>query len=208
MRRFLFVNEIIKEIVAREWEMFQQVNAGTGVRAGCQDDSGTFRAMRSGQFAAWDDPARMSYLVDLQNAKAAGRNLIAEKYIYMMSTTAPEEFIVLAADIPKPGERAFALAEEICNKLIAQTEVLQQEYPKVSGAGRPLYAASDVNGYTSVETYQFSELLTYSEGTLEKLLAHLDRLAEQGISLAKNILQNSAQYYGYSSLEAAEAGQG
>ncbi|MDR1821133.1 MAG: DUF4125 family protein [Oscillospiraceae bacterium] len=201
------MNEIIKEIIAREWEMFQQVNSGTGVRASCQDDSPTFRAMRSGQFAAWDDAARMSYLVDLQNAQAAGRNLIAEKYIYMMSTTAPEEFAVLAADIPRPSDRTFDLAAEICTKLVAQTEELHRDYPKVSGAGRPLYAVSDVNGYTSVETYQFSELLTYSEGTLEKLLAHLNLLESEGISLAKNILQNSAQYYGYTSLEAAEAGQ-
>ncbi|MDR0838218.1 MAG: DUF4125 family protein [Oscillospiraceae bacterium] len=190
-------------IVALEWDMFQLVNEG-GPRADCQDDFRTFDGMRRGQFEAWSDEAAKSYEGDLEAAKVAGRNLIAEKYIHMMRTTTPARYEKLMEGVPRPTERAEALAQAISDKMLAQTEALQEKYPYVSGTGRPLHSASDFSGVTSIETYQLGELLTYSENTLAALGRHLDALEANGVSLAGEILANSVKFYGYASLKEAE----
>lgn len=59
-------------------------------------------------------------------------------------------------------------------------------------------------GNTSIETYQTSELLTYSEKTLEAFLAHLIALEEQGIDMVYKIQENSVICLGYASMEEAE----
>ena len=63
--------------------MFQNVR-NTGGRAACQDDFETFDVMRKSQFLTWDLPLLESYWQDLQEGKAQGRNLVMEKYAYMM----------------------------------------------------------------------------------------------------------------------------
>ncbi|MDR3209058.1 MAG: DUF4125 family protein, partial [Oscillospiraceae bacterium] len=133
--------------------------------------------------------------------------LVAEKYIRMMRTTEPARYARLAANIPQPGERAETLARAINARLLAQTETLRARYPYVSGAGRPLRAAEDFAGVTSIETYQLGELLTYSERTLAALLAHVEDLEARGASLAEEILKNTVRFYGYESLERAETAQ-
>ena len=195
--------DCISEIVALEWEMFQAVNAG-GPRASCQNDPVTFDGMRRGQFLSWSQAALESYRQDLLAARAAGRNLLKEKYIRMMEHTDPEGYAKLSATIPVPSEAQRALAAEINGKLIDQTQVLFAKYPHVAGAGRPLHSSEDSQWATSVETYQLGELLTYSQATLEALKAHLLALEGEGVSLAERILENSVKHYGYQSLEQAE----
>ena len=194
----------IDNILAIEWEMFQKVNAG-GPKAACQLMPEAFYAMRFGQFAAWPQDARDAYAHDLRTAKAAGRNLMAEKYIRMMEHTDPAGYRQLAADLPLPTERQHALADDINARLLRQTEALFRQYPLVSRSARPLYADGDSEYDTSIETYQRGELLTYSEATLTALLRHVSALEAQGISLVRRILENSIRYYGFDSLEQAEA---
>jgi hypothetical protein len=198
--------ETVDEIVALEWDMFQAVNEG-GPRADCQDDFRTFDGMRRGQFEAWTDAAAASYLDDLTRVKAEGRNLVAEKYIHMMKTTTPARYEMLILELEAPTARAEALAREICDVMLAQTETLHRKYPYISGSGRPLRSASDFSGVTSIETYQLGELLTYSEKTLALLLEHVRALEAEGVSLAAEMLKNSVRFYGYTSLEEAEAAQ-
>ncbi len=197
-------DDIIDKIIYFEWDMFQAVNEG-GPRADCQEDRVTFEAMRRGQFEAWSQDACASYSDDLANAVLDGRNLVTEKYIHMMKYASPSQYAALSKLIPLPDEAQRQRAQEISDRLLAQTARLFEKYPYVSGSGRPLHAVQDFSGVTSIETYQLGELLTYSEETLKLLKNHLLSLENAGRSLARDILENSVRYYGYKTLEDAEA---
>lgn len=197
------IDEIINKIVSAEWDMFTAVNEGEE-RASCQEDRATFEGMRTAQFSQWSSGAACSYLEDLEEARRAGRNLVEEKYIHMMKTTEPSRYAALLPRVNAPGGEALALAQEVSGLLLEQTRLLFEDYPYVSGQGRPLYSAFDYAG-TSVETYQFGELLTYSVKTLAGLREHINALAAEGRSLAREILEATVKYYGYASLDAAEA---
>lgn len=195
--------EILDRLISMEWKMFSSVNEG-GPKADCQQDPVTFDGMRRAQFSAWSDEAVMSYLNDVENAAAIGRNLAMEKYIHMMKNNQPEQYAVLIKRVAFPSDKAVELAEKIAAEMIAQTIPLHRDFPYVSGAGRPLYSTEDYKGFISVETYQKGELYTYSLNTLKALWNHLNELKQNGISLARVILENSVKHYGYQSLEQAE----
>ena len=195
--------EIIKRIISIEWEMFISVNEGEE-RASCQEDRATFDGMRYAQFSAWSHKAIASYIADLEAARIGGRNLIEEKYIHMMKTTEPAQYSALLPRIKEPSDAVRSLAGEVSGAMLEQTRALFEDYPYVSGQGRPLYSAFDYGGI-SVETYQLGELLTYSERTLAALQEHIAALEKDGVSLARSILENTVSYYGYESLETAEA---
>lgn len=195
----------IEAIIDLEWPMFHSVNGEDGPKADCQNDKITFEAMRFAQFAAWDQPSRLSYLEDLQAAKAAGRNLCTEKYIHMMKSTAILQYRQLEHLLTFPDAEGMELVDQITEKLIEQTEVLFQKFPYTSGFGRPLRSSMDLGGVTSVETYQRGELMTYSTKTLSLLWQHLLNLEQQGRALARVILENSIRSYGFPDLETAEA---
>lgn len=196
--------ETIDRIIDLEWNMFHSVNEGSEL-AWCQNDRKTFDGMRRGQVEAWDDQTAGSYLKDLEEATAAGRNLAEEKYIFMMRSTAPVEFLQLMDRVPGIDCETETLAEEITDRMIAQTVEMRKKYPYISSAGRPLRSTEDTPALTSVETYQLSELLTYSKRTLRALLAHLIDLERNGISLAERIQEYSLRTYGFKSLAEADA---
>lgn len=200
-------NEIMRDIILREWEMFQKTQ-NKGGRASCQDDFSTFLGMRWGQFASWSEEAAESYLGDLKAAEAQGRNLVAEKYLWMMQSTYPAEFEAQKGLLPPMTGTQKDLADAICAEMVRQTEPLRERYPLIGGAGRPLYASEDGVYGTSIETYQRGELYTYSPATLEALKKHLDDLKSRGVSLAELILRNSMKHYGYEDLDEAEKALG
>ena len=86
--------ELERQIVEKEWLMFQQVQGVNG-RAACQDDWTTFLIMRLSQFEGWDTDVLESYFEDIVQAEAQERNLIMEKYAYMMEETDPVYFFQL-----------------------------------------------------------------------------------------------------------------
>lgn len=193
-----------EQIVSAEWHMFQAAH-NKGGRAPCQDDYITFYNMRTAQFDAWSDEAAESYLEDLRAAEAAGRNLIAEKYLHMMKSTHPAEYEAQKHFLPHMSEEKIALANEICEEMITQTIPLRKAFPHVGRTGRPLFSDADKRGLTSVQTYQMGELLTYSEKTLRLLKKHLFALKAEGKSLAREVTSRSICSYGFASLEEAEA---
>ena len=196
-------NELIDNIIAIEWEMFVSVNEGAD-KASCQEDYPTFRGMRAAQFSAWPPEVAESYLNDLETARGEDRNLVEAKYIHMMKKTEPSKYDALITRVLLPSEQAETLAHEVSNLLLEQTRLLFEDYPYVAGQGRPLYSTLDYAAI-SVETYQLGELLTYSEETLAALKEHITALSNDGISLARVILENSVGFYGYKSLDTAEA---
>lgn len=192
-----------EQIIAAEWDMFQ-VTKNKGGRASCQDDYTTFYNMRMAQFDAWSDEAAESYLEDLNDAKAHGRNLIAEKYMHMMKSSHPAEYEAQKHMLPSISQEKFALANEICTEMITQTIPLREEFPYIGETGRPLFSDADQYGFTSVQTYQLGELLTYSEKTLRLLKMHIFALKAEDKSLAREVTSSSVCSCGFSSLEEAE----
>ena len=78
----------IDAIVELEWRMFDTTQ-NEGGRAPCQEDRRTFEIMRRSHLLAWSEQLASGWLGDLAAAEAAGRNLMAEKYAYMMRYNRP-----------------------------------------------------------------------------------------------------------------------
>ena len=193
--------ELIKEIVAKEWPMFHNVNGEE--RVDCQEDPATFNNMRTAQFKVWDEASLESYSKDLDDAAAAGRSLVKEKYIWMMEHTDPKGFEAFKDLLPTPSEKTDKLVAEIWAIMLAQTEELRKSYPLLALGGRPLHA-SEEKEWASIETYQTSELRTYSEATLEKLLAHIKAMQDKGEDFVYKIQENSVTCLGYKDMREAE----
>lgn len=196
------MTERIEAIITEEWNLFHAVNGED--RVSCQNDHATFAAMRRAQYQAWSAEALELYAADLAASIAAGRSIVREKYILMMRSTAPQLFAVFAAELPEIGEEKAALVSRIWSKLAAQTERMREHYPALALGGRPLYARDETNGWASVETYQTSELLTYSEETLRALLSHIERLEHTGQDFALLVQENTVRGLGFPDLETAE----
>lgn len=103
--------ELERQIVEKEWLMFQQVQGVNG-RAACQDDWTTFLIMRLSQFEGWDTDVLESYFEDIVQAEAQERNLIMEKYAYMMEETDPVYFLSIKELLPEISEEKQLMAEK------------------------------------------------------------------------------------------------
>ena len=194
--------ELIDAIIEKEWKMFHYVNGET--RVDCQEDQRTFIIMRRAQYEAWDEATVASFYADICAAEAEGRNLSREKYIRMMESTDPVGYEAFKGELPPVSEKKAALAAELWQKYLEQTLRMREKYPILAMGGRPTYA-SEEEGWASLETYEVSESLTYSEATLEALLAHLKALEAQGVDLAFEIQRNSVTGLGFKDMDQAEA---
>lgn len=195
--------DTIETIVEIEWEMMDKVQ-NCGGRAHCQDDWKTFNLMRTGQMLAWNQPLLDSYLDDLHNAQAEGRNLLCEKYAYMMERTSPEEYAAIKNYLPVPSLEKEWLVDWICQAHIAWQAELAQQYPALASRGRNISRDSDQQNAASFETYLWGELRTYSVRTLRLYAAYVERLQKAGRNMNRMILADTVSRCGYSSLEAAE----
>ncbi len=196
---------LIDTIVEKEFAMFTTVNQGHA-RADCQDDWPTFSIMRKSQFSAYDMATLESYWQDLLAAEAAHRNLVTEKYAWMMKKTAPAEFAKIAHLLPAVSEAKKQLIQDILKIYRQWTEEFSVSYPKLSGHGRSLDDDSHSPlGATSSMTYMEGELLTCSENTLNALYAHQSRLLARRENMVLTIMTATVQAYGYASLDDAEA---
>ena len=196
--------ELVKEIIALEWELFDKVQ-NRGGRAACQDDKRTFEIMRASQLEAWSVPMRESWYRDLAEARAAGRNPMSEKYGYMMARTSPAEYEQIAHLLPARTEEKDKLIDFICQAHVMWQEKVTAKYPHLAGRGRPIRRDSDSVAVTSMETYLWGELATYSLKTLQLYQDHVRELLFLGRNLCEMILQNTVKLYGYESIELAEA---
>ncbi len=195
--------KLIQEIVKQEWDFFQKVR-NEGGRADCQDDPWTFEVMRKSQFLTWPEPLLVSYQKDLETAEKEGRNLLTEKYAYMMKYTAPEEFAGMELLLPAITPEKQQLVDAIAEIQLKWRVSYEDAYPRLSGRGRPLYSSQDGGGFVSFETYLKGELLTYSISTLEQYLALCRDYVEQGKNLIMDVMEYTVGFYGYKTLQDAE----
>ncbi len=73
---------LVDAVIAEELDMFLDVQ-NRGGTSFCQEHPQTFRTMRRTSHSVQSDAFLQSYLEDLRQAKAAGRNLMVEKYALM-----------------------------------------------------------------------------------------------------------------------------
>ncbi|MCI9597830.1 MAG: DUF4125 family protein [Firmicutes bacterium] len=193
----------IQRIIQKEWDMFQDVE-NIGGRASCQDDWETFHIMRYSQAAMMDDATLRHYEEDLKNASEAGRNLIMEKYAYMMEFTDRDYYEKnLKAHLPVISTEKAELIETISSIMLRSEKEFCQKHPRFAQKERPL--TSTDTDLTPFYAYLVGELKTYSEATLESLCHLVDRMESSGKSTAETIHGNVVRLYGYDSIQKAEA---
>jgi len=192
-----------ERLISLEWEEFQQVH-NRGGRADCQDDPKTFFHMRRSQYCAWTDELLDSFTQDLEDAAANRRNLLSEKYAWMMESTFPEEFAAIKHALKEPDAESKDSIRAIMEIYKEWTAEYVRKYPAIASGGRPAESSSDDYG-TSIETYQRGELMTYSARTLKLFLEFVQRLKGEGKNLALLIVEDSMKRYGFRDLEDAEA---
>lgn len=198
------ISQAVLHIVEIEWEMFQKVN-NIGGRASCQNDKTTFEIMRLSQYSSWTVEMIRSYECDLTLAEQAGRNVVMEKYAYMMEYTDPAYFEAnLASALPKTDTETMAIIREIVDYLVDCEKALARTFPNLSRAGRAIASKDDSFDATSVETYAIGELKTYSRATLDLYLGHVRKCNATDINLALTVKDMMVSLYGYPSLDDAE----
>ena len=194
--------DLINKILKIEWNEFTNVQ-NVGGKASCQEDPATFNIMRTSQFVSWSAAALESYLNDLLEAKANGRNLLTEKYALMMKSTAPSEYARIEHLLPRLDPEVTLLIDKITEIEIRWQEDMLKKFPHVTERGRPLYSYQDNCFATSFETYLRGELATYSRRTLELYYENRINQNSQKINGAEITLEYTVKQYGYQSLNDA-----
>lgn len=195
--------ELLDRLVRFEYSLFSQVR-NEGGRASCQDNFPTFEVMRRAQYSVWSTETIRSWLGDLTAADAAGRNLSAEKYAWMMSSTAPAHFKMLSRLLPPVSEEQKDLTERLIAIHLSWAAECIARHPRFRSGGRLLYTSEDTLCETSQETYLRGELYTYSLPTLRLLLKDYISALCKGRNLAAEVDDAMARACGYDSADAYE----
>ena len=194
---------MIDEIIKIEWDFFQKVN-NIGGRASCQDDFETFYLQRKGQFEVFYQNVNESYLQDLKDALKVGRNLVMEKYAYMMEYTDYDYFVTIKDQLPPILEDQRQLIDTICQIEVDMREEFNQLYPNLSALARYTHSQQDEKDETSFETYLRGELSTYSSQTLWLYGQMIVNMLKQNQNIVMSIMDKTVKAYGYKSLEEAD----
>jgi hypothetical protein len=194
--------DIIKEIIKIEWDMFINTS-NIGGRASCQEDPKTFKIMRTSQFVAFSVDVLKSYLKDLILAKKDGRNLVAIKYGLMMQGTHPQEYDKISHLLPTISKKKFNIINEIVKEILKWEIELSKKFPYITATGRPIYSHSDSHTKTSIETYLRGELSTYSFKTLILYMNNIGQQKLDNINASEITLLEMVKAYGYKSLKEA-----
>lgn len=197
------MKDVIERIIQKEFVMLRKVNRRGGRRVS-QDHFARFRDMRSGQLLVWPDRILNSYLSDLKQAEAIDRNLMFEKYAWMMKYAMPEEFKKVRHLLPEFGVERMLRMEETVGIQVVWAEEFAQMYPGIGTRGRLLHSAEDTPTQTSVESYVRSEIATYSDRTEKFYHDFVVACRRSGRNLTTEVRANQARFLGWTSLEEVE----
>ena len=200
------MKEIIEEIVREEWRQFQLINSQGG-RASCQDDWEQFSIMRSSQFLVWPEPLLSSYAQDLQSASLEGRNLIFNKYAYMMARTDPAGYERVKHVLPEISQERRDYLEQAVQIHVRWAEDFARMFPKFAARGRVIHQEDERCGLTSIETYQRGELYSYGPRTQLLYCEFVFRCEREGKNLTYLVRDQMAKMYHYESVEDMERRQ-
>ena len=169
--------ELLGRIIEIELNMFMRVK--TAEPAACQEHPDTFRVMREMNHFYYSDETLQSYLDDLEQALASGRNLLTEKYARMDNLIPPLK------DNP--------LIAEIVGIEQAWMDELRLQYP-----------LTFKNPAERFGIYFSSELETYSDATIELIFNDLTGAKEEGRNLAEERYSLLFGRIGYGSIAEVE----
>lgn len=169
---------LIEEIVDREWDMMKAVVSDG--RSLCQERPGTFRAMRGMSHSVLSRDTLASYLGDLRNAFAKGRNLVTEKYARMEGKIPPVSQCPL---IPRIVAIELEWMRQLCE----------------------LFPLTFQPSTASFARYEACELETYSDATLTLLYRDALGAREAGRNLVRERYENLFQTLGQWTLAEVEA---
>ena len=193
-----------ESIVRHEWEQFQRVD-NKGGRALCQGNWPVFHQMRISQFLTWDAPLLLSYAQDLNDADAAGRNLLTEKYARMMGSTDPVYYHQhLETFMPVLSRQRIAQQEHIIAQQLTWARDFKDRYPRLGQKMRTLTTDGDSPENTSFETYLRGELGTYSGRTLDLYGIFIESCIKKGINLTEQAIGWTVRIAGLPNLADAE----
>lgn len=199
--------QLIFDIAQIEWELFQNVQ-NTGGRASCQNDPDTFFKMRMSQWMVYSKETLNSYMEDLKSSMEQGRNLIFEKYGFMMETTYPDEFEGIKEHLPKVSPETEKMIDEMADIHVKWDKEVYKKYPHIRENGRVFRSSEDsVYNGSSSESYLRGEYKTYSPKTVELIYKQVKQAEDAGENLLEKIIENEVKFYGYRSLEDAEKKQ-
>lgn len=197
------IDELSMKIAKAEFDAFDKV-VNEGGRAYCQDDWRTFSIMRRSQYMTWNKTMLLQYLYDFEREMRLGHNLITEKYGRMMEHTAPERYAEIKDNFPVLTDEKKTIIEQIVAIQVGWMEEFASKYPAMGERARRIRTADDSAYDTSYETYLRGELGTYSDKMLELYARFIVGLSGEGKNLAYETMQNTAQLYGYQTIEDAE----
>lgn len=197
------MHDWIERVIKKEWEQFQLVQ-NRGGRASCQDNPREFRVMRASQFLTWPKEIVVSYYADLVEAAREGRNLIFEKYAYMMRETDPLHFEELRKALPEIPESKQKRIEWIVEIQMKWADEFRVRYPAYAASGRPVYDAEAKGSETASETYLRGELCSYGVETVRMYEEFIHNCLANGVNLTCEVRKNMAEMYGYESVELLE----
>lgn len=198
------VTALSLSIAKSEFEAFDKVQ-NEGGRASCQNNWPTFKVMRMSQYMTWTEDMLLQYLYEFKTNYANGRNMIEEKYARMMESTAPLEYARFAKRLPAVSEAKKAIVEQIVALQVKWMEEFAAQYPNLAEDARAIHTAEDLAYDTSYETYLRGELRTYSDRMLEMYGRYIVAHAQEGKNVAREIMENTVQFYGYQDLASANA---
>jgi hypothetical protein len=168
--------ELSNSIIEIELDMFQQVK--TIEISLCKDLPETFKLMRGITHSSLSTKTLESYLGDLRNAKAEGRNLLTEKYARMDNKIPPLKTNPIIDDIVEVEARWI--------------KELSEKYH---------YTFESEGDF---KIYLRSELETYSDKTLELYFKDVCKAEKDGKNLAEEKYTMLFQRIGYESIAEAE----
>lgn len=178
---------LLEKILDLEWDMFVRVRSDRN--APCQTAPDNFRQIRGSLFEMWPDAMLASYLDDLTQARACGRNLLTEKYARM------DQLIE-----PLSANPVIDKILEIENKW--QVE-LQELYPALY---RRCCRKMDSTGNGSnFSVYLRCELETYGDPTLALYYQNVKNAEDEKRNLAQEALDSLVRKSNYRDLAHAES---
>ncbi len=193
------VDELSEYIARLEFKTFDKVK-NKGGRAYCQNDWPTFRIMRKSQYMNWTTEMLVQYITDFEGALSEGRNMITEKYGYMMESTRPEEFEEIKDRLPRVSPKKKMIVDELAKVHVEWTEDFGNRYPNLIKHARTIHSSEDVPRSVSSETYLKGELYTYSDTMLMMYGRFIISAYKSGINLTEKTVENTVKMYGYKSL--------
>ena len=197
-------DNVINKIIEREWEMFVNVNNIGGGKASCQNDKDTFYIMRYSQHNNFGEEMLNSYMNDLCEAKVQKRNLLAEKYAFMMEYTDKNYFDThLKNQLPEMTVDKLDLVAKIAKEMIDFRKAIENKYPNFEKRGRTIEESN--GGNTSSFLYLIGETKTYSLETLRLMHKDINIAKSQNVNLVLEIYKTTVSFYGNKTLEEVEA---